>query len=95
MMEPSDSKGFAMLGLIVAFAAAAQANVPPPDAKSDDPVVCVRQQSDVGTRLGPKKKCMRQSEWDYADRHTRDKLQSLGEKGTNPGLALGHGSKPQ
>jgi hypothetical protein len=87
-------EGFPMLGMIIALAAAAQGTAAPqaPDA---DPVVCQRQQSEVGTHMRPKKVCMRKSEWDYVERHTRDKLQSLNQKGTNPGQALGHGSKPQ
>jgi hypothetical protein len=83
-----------MVGLFVAFALAAQAPAPPPAAE-EDRVVCQRQQSEVGTHMRPKKICMRQSEWDYVERHTRDTLQSLNQKGTNPGRAEGHGSKPQ
>jgi hypothetical protein len=87
-------EGFSMLSLIIALAAAAQGTAAP-QAPVADPVVCQRQQSEVGTHMRPKKVCMRKSEWDYVERHTRDKLQSLNEKGTNPGQALGHGSKPQ
>ena len=83
-----------MVGLFIAFAAAAQAAAPQAPA-NDDPVVCQRPQSEVGTHMRPKKVCMRKSEWEYVERHTRDTLQSLNQKGTNPGQALGHGSKPQ
>jgi hypothetical protein len=83
-----------MVSLIIALAVAAQGTPAQPVA-DEDPVVCQRQQSEVGTHMRPKKVCMRKSEWEYVAQHTRDKLQSLNQKGTNPGLALGHGSKPQ
>ena len=83
-----------MVAMFLAFAVAAQAQAPVVPA-TDDPMVCQRPQSEVGTHMRPKKVCMRKSEWEYVERHTRDALQSLNQKGTNPGQALGHGGKPQ
>ncbi len=73
-----------MLGMFIALAAATglQGSQPAPDSK--DPVVCHREESEVGTHLRPKKVCLRQSEWDYMEEHTKEKLQSLNSRGSNP-----------
>lgn len=56
-------------------------------AKEDDPVICRREQSEVGTHMRPKKICMKKSEWDFIEDHTRNKLQSINQRGNNPGRA--------
>jgi hypothetical protein len=73
-----------MVALFLAVALAAQGQAPQAPAV-DDPMVCQRPQSEVGTHMQPKKVCMRKSEWEYVERRTRDELQSLNQKGTNPG----------
>jgi hypothetical protein len=75
-----------MFLLLLALQAAGPATVP----AADDPVVCVREQSDVGTHMRPKKTCMKKSEWDYIERNTKQKLQQINDRGNNPGMADGH-----
>jgi len=82
------------LGLL----ASAAANPAQPAANpASDPVVCVRQNvgSEVGTHIRPKKVCRKQSDWDIVERHTKETLQSINDRGNNPGMAQGHGSSPQ
>jgi hypothetical protein len=55
--------------------------------KDDDPVICRREQSEVGTHMRPKKTCLKKSEWDFIEDHTRNKLQSINQRGNNPGRA--------
>ena len=69
--------------LIWLSAAAAGADI----AKEDDPVICRREQSEVGTHMKPKKVCMKKSEWEFIEDHTRNKLQSINQRGNNPGRA--------
>ena len=85
---------FVFLGLI---AAAAQAPAATPQAAKDaDPIVCTsRGDSEVGTHMKPKKVCMRKSDWDYVEQNTRNQLQSINQRGNNPGIATGHGSSPE
>jgi len=54
-------------------------------ATENDPVICKREQSEVGTHMKPKKKCLKQSEWKFIEDHTRNKLQSINQRGNNPG----------
>ena len=78
--------------------AAAAANPAQPPAKPDaDPVVCVRQNigSEVGTHIRPQKVCMKKSDWEIVERHTKETLQSINDRGNNPGRAEGHGLTPQ
>jgi hypothetical protein len=65
--------------------------------KGADPVVCARQNvgSEVGTHMRPKKVCMKKSEWDLIEAHTRETLQSINGRGNNPGKADGHALNPQ
>jgi hypothetical protein len=79
-----------MVGLLIVLAAAAQAAPPPPSVKNDDPVICVREQSEVGTHMRPKKTCMKKSDWDYVQAHTKETLQSINDRGNSPGRAEGH-----
>ena len=56
----------------------------------EDPMVCKgRSESVVGTRIKPKKTCMKKSEWDYIEQRTRQELQQINQRGNNPGPALG------
>ena len=61
-------------------------------AKDADPVVCARQNvgSEVGTHMRPKKVCMKKSEWQLIEAHTKETLQSINGRGNNPGRAEGH-----
>lgn len=84
-----------MFVALLAMAAATQA---PPVAKTDsDPVVCTRQNvgSEVGTHMRPKKVCLKKSEWEVVERHTKETLQSINDRGNNPGMAEGHSLTPQ
>jgi hypothetical protein len=75
--------------LLLLLAAAANQAAAPASAKDPDPVVCQRQVvgSEVGTHMRPKKVCMKKSEWDLVERHTKETLQSINERGNNPGRA--------
>ena len=78
-----------MLILLSALIAAAPAATAIEPAK-DDPIVCKgRSESVVGTRIKPKKTCMKKSEWDYIEKRTRQELQQINQRGNNPGPALG------
>jgi hypothetical protein len=51
----------------------------------EDPVVCHgRSESVVGTRIKPKKICMKKSDWDYQEKHTQRELQQINQRGNNP-----------
>ena len=45
--------------------------------------------------MKPKKVCMRKSDWDCVEQNTRNQLQSINQRGNNPGMAAGHGSSPE
>jgi len=84
-----------MLAFIVALssAAAAPPEATPPPAEPD-PIICSRKwRSEVGTHLQPKKVCLRKSDWDLMEDHTKETLQSINDRGNNPGMADGH--RPQ
>ena len=83
-----------MLLLLLAFQSAQPASEVTDKA---DPVVCLRQNvgDEVGTHMRPKKVCRKRSEWDYIERHTKETLQSINDRGNNPGRADGHGLTPQ
>ena len=68
-----------MLILVTALAAAAQASAAQPAQKDDDPIICTRDNvgSEVGTRLRPKKVCMRKSDRDFIDKQEKDSIQHL------------------
>ena len=60
------------------------------EAANDDPIVCKgRSESVVGTRIKPKKTCMKKSEWDYIEQRTKQELQQINQRGNNPGPASG------
>jgi hypothetical protein len=86
-----------MLVFLGVLAAAAQApTATPPSAQDNDPIVCTRRGvTEVGTHMRPKKICMRKSDWDYVEKQTRTQLQSINQRGNNPGMAQGHGLTPQ
>ena len=80
-----------MLLILGALAAAAQATPP-----ADDPIVCKgRSESVVGTRIKPKKTCMKASDWAYIEKRTQEELRQINERGNNPGPALGRSGSPQ
>lgn len=83
-----------MLALLLGLAVADQ---PPASAAEADPVVCVRPRagSEVGTHMRPKKVCLKKSEWDIIDKHTKETLQSINDRGNNPGRADGHAPTPR
>jgi hypothetical protein len=66
-------------------------------AAEKDPVVCARQTvgSEVGTHMRPKKVCMKKSEWELVEAHTKETLQSINGRGNNPGKADGHALNPE
>jgi hypothetical protein len=73
-----------ILGVIAAAAQAPAASPPPP--QDNDPIICTsRGVSEVGTHMRPKKVCMRKSDWDYVEKQTRTQLQSINQRGNNPG----------
>jgi hypothetical protein len=78
-----------MLMFLLALAAPTQ-TVPP--SEKADPVICTRQNvgEEVGTHMRPKKVCMKKSEWDLIEAHTKETLQSINGRGNNPGRADGH-----
>jgi hypothetical protein len=47
--------------------------------QADDPIICHREESDVGTHMRPKPVCMKKSEWDFAQRNTQKQLQNFRE----------------
>ena len=66
-----------------------------PESAGDDPIICKgRSESVVGTRIKPKKICMKKSDWEYRERHTQRELQQVNQRGNNPGPALGRDSPP-
>jgi hypothetical protein len=78
-----------MLILLTALLAAQPVTAAVEPAK-DDPMICKgRSESVVGTRIKPKKTCMKKSEWDYIERRTREELQQINQRGNNPGPAIG------
>lgn len=78
-----------MLSLSLAGLAAAVSPASPADK---DPVICVRQNvgSEVGTHMRPQRICRKKSEWDFIEAHTKETLQSINQRGNNPGKAEGH-----
>jgi hypothetical protein len=84
-----------LLSLFVVASAAAVAPEATAPAKADaDPVICAnRWRSEVGTHMRPKKVCMRQSDWDLVEENTKETLQTINQRGNNPGMADGH--RPQ
>jgi hypothetical protein len=84
-----------MLIALSILAAAAQAPTAV-TAPADDPIVCKgRSESVVGTRIKPKKTCMKQSDWAYIEKHTQEELRQINERGNNPGPALGRKGGPE
>jgi hypothetical protein len=84
-----------MLLILSAFLTASAQSAVASQPPNDDPVVCKgRSESVVGTRIKPKKTCLKKSEWDYIERHTREELQQINQRGNNPGKAEGR-SLPQ
>ena len=81
--------------LLSALIAAAQIPAAEAPQQDEDPIVCHRQQSDVGTHMRPKKICMRKSDWDITEEHTRKELQMLHDRRTDPGRAEGHSAPPK
>jgi hypothetical protein len=77
-----------MLSALFAIALAAiEAPAPSPDA---DPIVCKASKTpEVGTRMKPKRVCMRRSQWDYEAGVTQIGLRKLTDKGRHPGEARG------
>ena len=73
-----------MLALLLAMASAQSAQAP--TEKDADPIICTRQVvgAEVGTHLRSKKLCMRKSDWDIVDQHTKETLQSINDRGNNP-----------
>jgi hypothetical protein len=67
-----------MLLLLSMVAAAAQVPTAPAD-KKDDPVICTRQHvgDEVGTRIQPKKYCMKKSDREYIDQQNKQTVQKL------------------
>jgi hypothetical protein len=79
---------------IIALMAAAQAA--PATAPENDPVICKgRSESVVGTRIKPKKTCMKKSDWAYIEKRTQEELNQINQRGNNPGLALGRNGGPE
>ena len=78
--------------LLLTLLALGAADPAPPAAKDKDPVICTRQNvgEEVGTHMRPKKVCMKKSEWDLVEAHTKETLQSINGRGNNPGRAEGH-----
>ena len=83
-----------MLLILSAFlAGTTQAAASQPPAQPD-PIVCKgRSESVVGTRIKPKKTCMKKSDWDYVETRTKQELQQINQRGNNPGKA--EGRRPQ
>ena len=70
------------LGALLLGATGAEATT---TAKEDDPIICTgRENSVVGTRMRPKKICMRKSDWDYQRKHSRRELEDINQRGNNP-----------
>jgi hypothetical protein len=87
-----------MLMILSALAAISEApQASPAKAAEADPIVCSRPRSDseVGTRMRPKKICMKKSDWDYQEKHVQRELQQINNRGNNPGPALGRTGDPQ
>jgi hypothetical protein len=84
------------LYLLIAVAGPAASPSDTAAAAEADPIVCRgRSESVVGTRIKPKKICMKKSDWDYQERHAQRELQQINQRGNNPGPALGRDSAPQ
>jgi hypothetical protein len=84
--EPVIREEIQMLVFLSLLAAAAQAPAATPPAADKDPIICTSSgQSEVGTHMRPKKVCMRKSDWDYVEKNTRTQLQSINQRGNNPG----------
>ena len=78
-----------MFILVTALAAVAQTTAAVP-AQKDDPVICRRQTSEVGTHMQPKKICLRRSDWDLVEKNATREMQSLNDHHLDPGKAEGH-----
>lgn len=82
--------------MIPAFLLLAMASPEAAAPAPEDPVICRgRSESVVGTRIKPKKICMKKSDWDYQEKHTQRELQQINQRGNNPGPAIGRDSPPQ
>ena len=80
-----------MLSMLIGLAIAAQAASAPAQAQAPanpantDPVICKTDPiAEVGTHMKPKPTCMKKSEWDYVEGNTKQKLQLINSRGSNP-----------
>jgi hypothetical protein len=51
----------------------------------EDPVICRREESEVGTHMRAKKVCMKKSDWTFVEKQTQRGLQRLREHNLDPG----------
>jgi len=72
-----------MFVLLTALALTAQTAATPTAPQADDPIICTRDNigSEVGTRMRPKKVCMRKSDRDFIERSTKDTIQNYNNRG--------------
>ena len=86
-----------MLVFLGLLAAAAANPAQPASTPETDKVVCVRQNvgSEVGTHIRSKKVCLKKSDWDIVEHHTKETLQSINDRGNRPGMAQGRGVTPE
>jgi hypothetical protein len=68
-----------MIFLLTALAAATQTPAVQSAQKDNDPIICTRDNvgSEVGTRMRPKKICMRKSDRDYMNQQEKAAIQKL------------------
>jgi hypothetical protein len=75
--------------MLIVIALLAAAPSPPAAATPNqtDPVVCRRQDSEVGTHMRPKPICMKKSDWDIVEAKSQRELDNLRDKHLDPGYA--------
>jgi hypothetical protein len=77
-----------MFAFMFALAAAAQAPAAQPAQKSDDPIICTKQNvgDEVGTHMRTTKKvCMRKSDREFIDKQKKEAVQQLINDGDDRG----------
>jgi hypothetical protein len=78
--------------MFVAFTALAlaiqgQAPAATQSAAEDDPVICKRENAEVGTHMRPKAKCMKKSDWNLVEKQAQRELNRFHERNLDPGYS--------